>query len=59
MTKGPERTCIGCRAADGKARLLRVVNVGDGKVQLDASAAMAGRGAYVHPVKGCIQAATR
>ncbi|MEP7059843.1 MAG: YlxR family protein [Actinomycetota bacterium] len=55
----PERTCVGCRGAGGKADLLRVVRSAAGGVDLDVGATAAGRGAYVHPVEGCIEAATR
>jgi len=59
MTTKPVRTCIGCREVDDKARLLRLVLVGDARVEIDASAAASGRGAYVHSAKGCIEVATR
>lgn len=59
MTTKPARTCIGCREVDDKVRLLRLVRAGDGSVELDGSAAVSGRGAYVHPAKGCIEVATR
>jgi uncharacterized protein len=59
MTGSPERTCIGCRMVDDKARLLRVVRVSDGGVNLDLRAGAGGRGAYVHPAPSCVEAATR
>ena len=59
MTAMPVRTCVGCREADAKSLLLRVVRAGDGTLELASSAAVSGRSAYVHPAKGCIEVATR
>ena len=58
MTTKPVRTCVGCREVDDKARLFRLVRMGGAGVEIDASSAASGRGAYVHPGKGCIEAAT-
>ena len=55
----PERTCVGCRAKDRKATLLRVVRRPDGTVEADPTGRVAGRGAYVHPVAGCLERAAR
>jgi predicted RNA-binding protein YlxR (DUF448 family) len=59
MNAEPERTCIGCRGTAGKAHLLRMVRRASGDVGLDVSGAAPGRGAYVHPDPGCVEAATR
>lgn len=59
MIRRPERTCVGCREAGEKAAFLRVARGTGGGVSFDASGDAPGRGAYVHPVPGCIEAATR
>jgi uncharacterized protein len=59
MTSGPERMCIGCRRADGKANLVRVVRRTAGQIGPDPSGTAPGRGAYVHPDRRCVEAATR
>jgi hypothetical protein len=55
--RGPERTCVGCRARDGKAALLRVVKTPDGTLRVDPEGTAPGRGAYLHPDPGCVAAA--
>ena len=54
----PVRTCIGCRARDGKNLLLRVV-AHDGAVEIDISQLLPGRGAYLHPRPGCLEQALK
>lgn len=51
----PERTCVGCRKVDVKARLLRLVLDGQGRVKVDKKRTAPGRGAYVHPDRRCVQ----
>ena len=53
----PQRTCVGCRAVQGKRQLVRVVRQAEGHVRLDASGKAPGRGAYVHASRGCLQSA--
>jgi predicted RNA-binding protein YlxR (DUF448 family) len=53
----PERTCLGCRSRDEKENLLRIVRDADGAVRVDPTGRANGRGAYVHPSKGCIRLA--
>jgi predicted RNA-binding protein YlxR (DUF448 family) len=55
---GPVRTCIGCRARDEKALLLRVVAHNAG-VEIDIRQMLPGRGAYLHPRPGCLEQALR
>lgn len=43
----PERTCIGCRIAKPQTELLRLVRDDPGRVTLDVSGRMSGRGAYL------------
>jgi predicted RNA-binding protein YlxR (DUF448 family) len=50
--------CVGCRAAVDKADLLRVVAT-DGMLSPDPPARRPGRGAYLHPDLGCLDAAER
>lgn len=54
----PQRTCIACRQEEGKRSLLRLVRTGEGVV-LDVTGKKAGRGAYVHPQRGCWERALR
>lgn len=60
---GPVRTCIGCRGADSRSTLLRVV-LGPGKDGLaavvpDPGRARPGRGAWLHPSTTCLDLAVR
>ncbi|MFV9505112.1 MAG: RNase P modulator RnpM [Oscillochloridaceae bacterium umkhey_bin13] len=43
----PQRTCIACRRHDAKRGLIRVVRSADGRVALDPTSRLAGRGAYL------------
>jgi uncharacterized protein len=54
----PVRTCIGCRARDEKALLLRVVALDSG-VEIDIRQVMPGRGAYLHPRPACLEQALK
>lgn len=59
---GPVRTCIGCRGADSRSALLRVV-LGQGEhgpaVVLDPERRRPGRGAWLHPAGSCLDLALR
>jgi uncharacterized protein len=62
MTATPVRTCVGCRQRASKQDLLRVVaqDLGHGlQVVPDPAGRAAGRGAYLHPVTGCLDQAVR
>lgn len=50
----PQRTCIACRETAGKRGLLRVVRTEQG-VMIDPTGKKAGRGAYIHPTRRCIE----
>lgn len=50
---GRVRTCIGCRVRAPWDQLLRVVQV-SGRLQLDWSRSLPGRGAWLHPVDVCV-----
>ncbi|WP_377645641.1 YlxR family protein [Oryzobacter terrae] len=57
------RTCIGCRGADSRSTLLRVV-LGPGEdgqpaVLPDPERARPGRGAWLHPTVSCLDLAVR
>ena len=60
---GPVRTCVGCRKRALTVELLRVVAVstenGNGAVIVDHVGNEPGRGAWLHPVSECLQAAIR
>ena len=49
----PTRTCIGCRGPEGKRALTRVVRTPEGRVAIDLTGKANGRGAYLHPFRGC------
>ena len=51
----PQRTCIACRQTAGKRGLIRIVRTEQGVI-VDPTGKKAGRGAYVHPNRQCIEA---
>ncbi|HZM67030.1 MAG TPA: YlxR family protein [Nakamurella sp.] len=55
---GPVRMCIGCRVRERITELLRVVAV-NGFVVPDLRRRLPGRGAWLHPDEGCLDAAER
>lgn len=55
MKKIPERTCIACRSVKPKNELIRIVRTPDGKVTIDLSGKVAGRGAYICDDEECIK----
>jgi len=55
--KTPIRTCVVCRRADAKSALLRIVRTPDGRVLVDSTGKMPGRGAYVCQSAECLRAA--
>ena len=61
--QGPVRTCIGCRGADSRSTLLRVVlgpaEGGPPVVVPDPERARPGRGAWLHPTVSCLDLAVR
>lgn len=55
----PERTCVGCRSKASKADLVRVARYPDGRVTVDRTGRVAGRGAYLHRRGECLARACR
>src|SRR6478752_5006291 len=55
---GPVRTCVGCRVRERSVVLLRVTAM-DGVLHLDLRRRLPGRGAWLHPTLGCLDAAER
>ncbi|MDQ2740450.1 MAG: YlxR family protein [Actinomycetota bacterium] len=56
--QGPIRTCVGCRDRASAVILLRVVAVA-GVLTPDPRRCLPGRGAWLHPRVGCLDAAER
>ncbi|MCC7536590.1 MAG: DUF448 domain-containing protein [Deltaproteobacteria bacterium] len=54
-----DRTCVGCRSADTKGSLVRVVRGPQGQIVPDPMGRLPGRGAYVHVRGDCMAAAVR
>ncbi|MCL2627470.1 MAG: YlxR family protein [Oscillospiraceae bacterium] len=46
-TKIPMRMCLGCRTMKPKTDLIRIVRSPDGKISIDKTLKLSGRGAYV------------
>jgi predicted RNA-binding protein YlxR (DUF448 family) len=55
----PKRTCIGCRAVEGKRGLIRVVRTSDERIAVDPTGKADGRGAYVHADRACWEKALK
>ncbi len=49
----PQRTCVACRQVKTKRELIRLVRVGDARVEVDTSGRKAGRGAYLCNTSEC------
>lgn len=57
--KIPQRQCMGCRERKAKRELIRVVRGTDGKVSVDFSGKLNGRGAYICPDPECLRKAQK
>jgi len=55
--KEPIRTCVGCRKTDTQKKLVRIVLDGAGRVKVDGERKMAGRGAWLHATRACVEKA--
>jgi predicted RNA-binding protein YlxR (DUF448 family) len=54
--RGPQRTCVACREVKDKREMVRIVRLPDGKVSIDPSGRLSGRGAYICSRSDCWQA---
>ena len=54
MKRVPQRMCVGCREMRPKMELVRVVKSPEGKISLDSSGKMPGRGAYMCYNTSCL-----
>ena len=58
IKKVPQRTCIACRTVGGKRGLMRLVRCQDGRVVVDETGRLPGRGAYLCRKLECWQEGT-
>jgi predicted RNA-binding protein YlxR (DUF448 family) len=57
--KIPMRRCVGCMESKPKKELVRIVYTPEGKLTIDLSGKINGRGVYLCPEKGCIEKAKK
>lgn len=57
--KIPLRMCIGCRQMKPKAELYRIVKTPDGKIVIDKTNKLSGRGAYICKCGDCLKKAEK
>ena len=57
--KIPIRMCVGCREMKPKRELVRIVCSKEGAVSVDETGKAPGRGAYVCPIRGCLERAVK
>ncbi len=55
MKKIVERTCIGCNEKKDKRELIRIVKNKEGKISIDKTGKLPGRGAYICGDKECTE----
>ncbi|MHB8508483.1 MAG: RNase P modulator RnpM [Candidatus Dormibacteria bacterium] len=55
----PTRTCVGCRAARPRRELVRLVRGSGGRVEVDLTGKLDGRGAYLCQDEACWTRAER
>ncbi|MDI3538008.1 MAG: uncharacterized protein PWP12_40 [Bacillota bacterium] len=53
----PMRLCVGCQEMRPKKELLRVVRTPENKLEVDRTGKKPGRGAYICPVRACLDKA--
>jgi len=53
--KVPERQCLACREKKPKNALIRIVRTPDGKVEIDGTGRLQGRGAYCCRDRECLK----
>ena len=59
MKKLPQRTCVGCNLKKDKKELIRVVKNKEGKISIDPSYKMDGRGIYICKSEECLNKAIK
>ena len=57
--KIPMRMCVSCRLSKPKKELIRIVKNKDGKVSVDTTGKLNGRGAYICADTACLEKAYR
>lgn len=55
----PQRTCIGCRQAKAKRDLIRLVHTPEGRLVIDMTGKLNGRGAYLCRQRSCWEQAVK
>ena len=55
MKKIVQRMCMGCSEKKDKRELIRIVLSKDGKITIDKSGKLQGRGAYICDNKDCLE----
>lgn len=55
MKKVPLRTCMGCNEKKSKKELVRIVKNKDGKIFIDKTGKLDGRGAYICNSPECLE----
>ena len=57
--KIPQRKCVGCGEKKLKKELIRVLRTPEGKIAIDRTGKMSGRGAYICPNVNCFKKAVK
>jgi len=57
--RAPLRTCVSCRESSEKKSLLRIVRSANGRVSIDPSGKIPGRGAYLCGSRKCLALAVK
>lgn len=57
--KIPLRKCVACNEGKPKKELIRIVRNTEGKVEVDLTGKMNGRGAYICPDLNCLEKAKK
>jgi len=57
--KIPLRRCVACNEGKPKKELIRIVRNTEGKVEVDLTGKMNGRGAYICPDMNCLEKAIK
>ncbi len=57
--KAAQRSCVACRETGERGDLIRIVLGPDGRPWVDYRGRLPGRGAWVHPIRACVEAVER